>query len=112
MDVSLFLVCVKSVVRTAALHRMPSADFRDYAEIPHFPQSKSLSIRRTPAEADVLSRRGAVRRLDIRGPQNILIFGGSVEHGGALYKGRARSRASLSLSAPHGFFTALKARFL
>ena len=27
MDVSLFLVCVKSVVRTAALHRMPSADF-------------------------------------------------------------------------------------
>ena len=43
-------------------------------------------------------RRGAVRRLDIRGPQNILIFGGSVEQGGVLYKRGARSRTSLSLS--------------
>ena len=33
MDVSLFLVCVKSVVRTAALHRMPPAGIRVFEVI-------------------------------------------------------------------------------
>ena len=51
----------------------------------------------------VNSSRGAVRRLDLGVPKIFLIFGGSVEQGGALYKGRARSRASLSLSVPNGF---------